>query len=339
MPEPDPAAVGLVARKEARARLELYGKTIVTVDGTNRDELRQWIERIDHAQEWKSSGDRDLLEMVGYLITGSLASHVWRFVKSHEGFTWAQVKISITETFLDLNEGRVLRQQVEMNQRAFEDPREYGLRFDEAVQMEYTAEQQAVDMVQEHLVHLFIRGLRNKAVRQLVHLGSPKKLADAITLAITTAGTFELADQDRKEEPMEIGAVGPARPVVPQLAEVHDSLEALRREMTMLRMDAIAMHPASPYEQALALLDHALENWSDVTSFLKEEWGVCKGKIAWRPRVYRLLGVSYMYSYWFGPLRVPNKPLQKQLPSLNTFRRSERHQEDPELRSLANHLE
>ena len=63
---------------------------------------------------------------------------------------------------------------------------------------------------------------------------------------------------------------------------------------TTLRMDAIAMHPASPYEQARALLDHALKNWSDVTSFFKEEWGVCKGKIAWRPIVYRLLGVSYI---------------------------------------------
>ena len=235
MPD-DPVVVDLAARKEARARLERYGKTIGTVDGTNRDELRQWIERVDHAREWTASGDRDLLEMVGYLITGSLASHVRRFVKAREGVTWAQVKTSITDTFLDLNEGRVLRQHVEkFNQRAFEDPREYGLRFDEAVQMAYTAEQQAVDVVQEHLVHLFIHGLRNKAVRQQVHLGSPKTLADAITLAITTAGAFELADEDRKEEPMEIGAMGPARPIVPQLAEVQDSLAALRREMATLR--------------------------------------------------------------------------------------------------------
>ena len=40
-----------------------------------------------------------------------------------------------------------------------------------------------------------------------------------------------------------------------------------------------------------------------------------------------------------GPLRVPNKALQKQLQSLTTFRPSERRQEDPELRSLPNHLE
>ena len=174
--------------------------------------------------------------MVAYLITSFLASHVQRFVKSREGVTWAQVKTSITDTFLDLNEGCVLRQQVEkMNQRAFEDPREYELRFDEAVQMAYTAEQHAVDVVQEHLVHLFIHGLRNKAVRQQVHLGSPKTLANAITLAITTAGAFELVDEDRKEEPMEIGAMGPARPIVPQLAKVQDSLEALRREMATLR--------------------------------------------------------------------------------------------------------
>ena len=67
---------------------------------------------------------------------------------------------------------------------------------------------------------------------------------------------------------------------------------------TTLRMDAIAMHPASPFEETRALLDHALENRSDVTSFLKEKWGVCKSKIAWRPIVKRLLGASYMYTYY-----------------------------------------
>ena len=168
-------AAEIAARKEARARLEKYGRTIGSVDGTNRDELRSWIDKIEHAKEWTGTTDRDVLEMVGYRITGALAHHVRRFVKTNQGVTWIQVRDSITENFLDLHEGRMLRQQIEkIKQRAYEDPREFGLRFSDAVGQAYTTEQQAVDVVQERLVAQFINGLRNVAVRRQVYLGSPK---------------------------------------------------------------------------------------------------------------------------------------------------------------------
>ena len=55
-------AAEIAARKEARARLEKYGHTIGSVDETNRDE---------HAKEWTGTTDKDVLEMVGYLVSGA----------------------------------------------------------------------------------------------------------------------------------------------------------------------------------------------------------------------------------------------------------------------------
>ena len=129
----------------------------------------------------------------------------------------------------------MLRQQVEkIKQSAYENPREFGLHFSNAVGQAYTMTQQAVDVVQERLVAQFINGLRNVVVRHQVYLGSPKILAAAIEMTSTTAGAFQLADVERKGEPMDVGAIGfvTTKPVQPQLSEVAESITALRHELT-----------------------------------------------------------------------------------------------------------
>ena len=138
----------------------------------------------------------------------------------------------------------MLRQQIEkIKQRAYKDPREYGIQFNEAVQQAYTNEQQLVDVIQERLVALFKNGLRNEAVQRQVYLSSPKTISEAMTQAVTTAGAFELADQVRKEEPMEVGAMAfvTTKPLQPQLSEVAESMVALRHELTAVkqRLDAL----------------------------------------------------------------------------------------------------
>ena len=94
-----------------------------------------------------------------------------------------------------------------------------------------------VNIVQEGLTSQFINGPRNKAIRRHICLGLPKTLKDAMTLAITAAGAFEMADTEHTEEPMEMGDLekGPPPVAVQQLAAVMDSIEALRREMTAIR--------------------------------------------------------------------------------------------------------
>ena len=91
-----------------------------------------------------------------------------------------------------------------------------AIRFHEVVEQTFTEENQTVDIIQERLTSQCINGLRNKAIRRHICLGLPKTLKDAMTLAITAAGAFEMADTERTEEPMEVGALemGPP-PVAP----------------------------------------------------------------------------------------------------------------------------
>ena len=231
------AQATLAARREARTRLERYGRMIGTVDGSNRDEVRAWLDKVDHAKEWTSASDAELLEMVGYLMAGPLANHVRRFVKDNApAVIWDQVKKSITETFLDQHEGRALRQQVErLKQKPFEDPREFGIRFLEAVQQAYTTDDLKLDAIQQALMDRFLRGLRNLAVRRQVYLSSPTTLKGAIDLATKTAGAFGLADEESsREEPMEIGAVGETT-TYPRGSEIMDCVTSLRKEIEKLR--------------------------------------------------------------------------------------------------------
>ena len=76
-----------------------------------------------------------------------------------------------------------------------------------------------------------------------MYLSSPKTISEAMTQVVTTAGAFELADQVRKEEPMEVGAMAfvTTKPLLPQVSEVAESMAALRHELTAIkqRLDAL----------------------------------------------------------------------------------------------------
>ena len=65
---------------------------IGNVNGSNRDEARAWLDKIDHAKEWTAASNAELLEMVGYLMSGPLANHIRCFVKENEAVTWAPSK-------------------------------------------------------------------------------------------------------------------------------------------------------------------------------------------------------------------------------------------------------
>ena len=56
------AQATLAACHEARTRLERYGRMIGNVDGSNRDEVRAWLDKIDQAKEWTTASDAELLD-------------------------------------------------------------------------------------------------------------------------------------------------------------------------------------------------------------------------------------------------------------------------------------
>ena len=93
--------LNLAAAREVRAKLEKYGRNIGTTDGTNREQLRAWLEGVDHAIQWTGASDREGLEMVGYLMKGSLAIHVRNFLQQQgQGVTWDSVKTEVRRAFL-----------------------------------------------------------------------------------------------------------------------------------------------------------------------------------------------------------------------------------------------
>ena len=50
--------------RETRTKLQCYACGIGIMDGKNKEELRTWIRKIDHAKRWTGASETLLLEMV-----------------------------------------------------------------------------------------------------------------------------------------------------------------------------------------------------------------------------------------------------------------------------------
>ena len=208
------------AHREIRRRLEQFGNRVGATDGANKEGLREWIRGIDNAVAWTGAPDMLVLEMVGYLTTGSLATLVRDHISpaAGAGHTWRECRALIIQNFLNEDEQEYLRSRVEaLVQNAYEDTREYGRRFRDGVNKAYTLAEMAVPLVMERLVNLFINGVRDKQVRTQVHLAKPGTLDLAINCANNASRAVGKAEcNTRVEEPMEVGALAPPHVPVPR---------------------------------------------------------------------------------------------------------------------------
>ena len=135
--------LNLEATREIRRRLE-HAKWIGVTDGTNRESLREWLRGVDNARTWVNAYDNLIMEMVGYLISGSLATMVGNYIteSSPEEHTWIGVKNAIIKAFLDEDEQEYLHSKVDnVLQSLYEDYRTHVTRA-------YEAEESAVPLVQ-----------------------------------------------------------------------------------------------------------------------------------------------------------------------------------------------
>ena len=104
-----------------------------------RRRLVQGLRGVDNAAAWTQANDTLLLEMVGYLSIGSLATLIREFLEAivqdptGPPHGWRQVKEAIITSFLDEDEREYLRSKVDdIVQNPYEDSREYGRRYKEA---------------------------------------------------------------------------------------------------------------------------------------------------------------------------------------------------------------
>ena len=238
-PDLQQARLNLEATKEVCRRLGQHAKQIGGSDGSNQEALRAWIQGVDHADVWTGARDSLMLEMIGYLATGSLAVQIWGYIQSAADATWARAREAIIAAFLNEDEREYLRSKVEkVTQNPYEDSREYGRRYREAVNRAYEPADLHLPLIVERLTKQFVQGLRDKSVRTQVFLQRVPTLERAIEAANTAARAVCLAEVDtRGEEPMEVGAMPLlARPdPTGEWSEIRQLLKTLQGEMKSIR--------------------------------------------------------------------------------------------------------
>ena len=114
-PDLQQARLNLEATREVRRRrLEQHANRIGTADGTNKEALREWIQGVDQAAAWTGANDLLVLEMVGYLTTGGLATALHHYVdRVGPQSNWGEARQEVTAAFLDEDEREFLRANVD----------------------------------------------------------------------------------------------------------------------------------------------------------------------------------------------------------------------------------
>ena len=130
----------------------------------------------------------------------------------------------------------------EIYQQPYEDCKAYGRSFNLAAQRAYSEENVIHPMVQEQLVRLFISGLRDEQVRHDVFANRPATLEAAVNAASAAAHTVALAGlpsrSDRRDEPMDIGALPPPPTSMlkdSSVSKLEKQISTMRSEIDMLR--------------------------------------------------------------------------------------------------------
>ena len=134
--------------------------------------------------------------MVGYLATGSLGALIQEHMAPNNGpHTWAECRTLIVQHFWNEDEQEYLRAKVEtVVQNAYEDTREYGMRFKDAVRKAYSNAELAVLLFMERLANSYINGVRDKVVRMQVYLAKPVNIDQAITVTSNAARAVSKAE-------------------------------------------------------------------------------------------------------------------------------------------------
>lgn len=192
----------LAVSESLRRRLDQYAQHIQVVDGTEKGELRQWLEGVEHARHSAKPGDSLLLDMIGPLVKGGLALFVRttleRLRKESTDQLWERLKQEIKSQYLGRGEARYWKDKVErIKQEMGESVREYSTRFMYAVQQAYTPLQLEESVIVERLVTKFIKGIRSRTIRGMV------------TIAVSS--DLEQSQESQDEGDLEDSGEGPSQ--------------------------------------------------------------------------------------------------------------------------------
>ena len=130
--------------EQERKRLEQHARYIESCDGSVREQVREWLDAITAAKRWTNTSNKSVIEMVGYLSKGALRTSIADYVEQNDpddGATWEGVRDHVSNSFLDEDEAQHLRKKAEnIKQAPYQDSREYGLKYMNAINKAYTQE-------------------------------------------------------------------------------------------------------------------------------------------------------------------------------------------------------
>ena len=235
-------------RDQFRRRLEQHARNIDVIDGSVRDQLREWIDAVTNAQRWTLAGDDLIVEMVGYLSKGALRNAIAAYIQQvvlPALPTWIGAVEHISRIFLDEDETKHLRTQAEqIKQSTYMDTREYALKYEVAICKAYTPAELVIPLVQERIVETFIRGLREIYTRTHTYQSNPQTLKDAIHHANSASRTLARtrAASGDGDEPMDISVIPKTASTTPDakddVAELKQMMRGLQTQVNQLS------HPA-----------------------------------------------------------------------------------------------
>lgn len=162
----------LAVSEAVRRRLDQFSKHIPVVDGTDKSDLRRWLQGIDHANESTNPGDAMIIDMVGPLVTGPMALFIRTALKNmKDKQTWTALRTAIVNQYLGKGETRYWKNRVEkIKQDSGETVREYAGRFMYQVQQAYVPAQLSESVLTERLLNKFVQGISSRIIRGTVSM-------------------------------------------------------------------------------------------------------------------------------------------------------------------------
>jgi hypothetical protein len=204
-----------------------------TCDGSIAADVREWIAEVELAIPIIGGTPGAVLEIAAGSARGPLRKELERFVAGQialqpvpgpgrNGVQWNVVRDHVRTVFLSQNEAERLRAEVEtMTMASYDTVAAYNLKFREAAIAAYPQPRSAD--ADRTLVHAYVRSLYDFHIKRKTLEGHPANLDAAMQRA---EGLDADRDQikrvigERREEPMEVGAVSPPKDNEPDAAKM-----------------------------------------------------------------------------------------------------------------------
>jgi hypothetical protein len=222
-------------------------------DGSIAADVREWIAEVELSIPILGATPGAVLEIAAGSARGPLRKELERFIAAQiaaqpppaagrVAVQWQAVRDHTRTVFLSQNEAERLRTELEsMVMASYDTVAAYNLKFREAASAAYPLPRSAD--ADRTLVHAYVRSLYDYMIKKKTLEGHPGNLDAAMHRAEELDANRDQVKRiigDRKEEPMEVAAVGPHKAAMPDAAAMLvgmcDDLRRLTKEVAQLKV-------------------------------------------------------------------------------------------------------